>query len=165
MYNAHWCHIIAKCSVIPQCSEIWNVFFYFIPLFIADFLLHHNFPSITDSFVIPSMMLCCRNKDLIWIFTNSFSSLFFLFSYLPSSCILWAWLHFLLPGGKASVLYRSGPRSQLAPVCHGVAPLQCHDDRNVSDLRLQTPLARSADTFRWVMKQHLFLLKFPCDVW
>lgn len=154
MCNAHRCHMIAKRIVIPQCSEIWNVFFYFIPRVIADFFLNYNFPSITDSFVIPSMMLFCRDKEVIWIFTSNFSSLFFLFSYLPSSCILWTWLHFLLPGGKASVLYRSGPRSQLATLCHGVAPLQCHDDRNVSDLWLQTPLARSADTFRWVIKQH-----------
>lgn len=43
------------------------------------------------------------------------------------------------------MLYRSGPGSQLAPLCHGVTPLQRHDDRDVPDLRLQTPLARSRD--------------------
>lgn len=92
---------------------------------------------------------------------SHFFSFFFLVTYLPSSCILWAWLHFLLPGWKASVLYRSGPWSQLAPVCHGVAPLQCYDDRDVPDLWLQTPLARSANAFRWLIKEHLFFLKCP----
>uniref|UniRef100_A0AAQ4PCC4 Phospholipid phosphatase 4 n=1 Tax=Gasterosteus aculeatus aculeatus TaxID=481459 RepID=A0AAQ4PCC4_GASAC len=57
-------------------------------------------------------------------------------------CILWPRLHLLLPGGEAAVFYGSRSRTQLASLCHGAASLQCHDDRLVPDLRLQTPLAR-----------------------
>lgn len=61
---------------------------------------------------------------------------------LCHSRILWSGFHLLLPGGEAAVLHRCGSRAQLAPLCHGAAPLQCHDDCTVTHLRLQTPLAR-----------------------
>lgn len=100
-----------------------------------------------------------------FIFLSSYA----LFSspYLPSSCLLWARLYVLLPGGKASVLHRSGPRSQLAPVRHGAATLQRYDDCDVPDLRLQTSLARSADAFQMSDVATFISPKMPmwCEVW
>lgn len=63
---------------------------------------------------------------------------------LFSSRLLRPWLHLLLPGRQAAVLHRSGPRAELASLCHGAASLQRYDDCAVPDLRLQAPLGRSA---------------------
>lgn len=58
------------------------------------------------------------------------------------SCIFRPWLHHLLPGWEAALLHGERPGEELEALCSNPAPLLCHDDCPVTDVWLQTPLAR-----------------------
>lgn len=58
------------------------------------------------------------------------------------SCIFRPWLHYLLPGWEAALLHGERPGEELEALCSNPAPLLCHDDRPVTDVWLQTSLAR-----------------------
>lgn len=52
----------------------------------------------------------------------------------PNSCVLRLGFHLLVLSGEAALFHRERAWTQLAPLCHDPAPVQCNDDRSVPDL-------------------------------